>query len=48
MSTAKDDEGAGCAFLIGLVILAIALGSMHGAAVGWAIIGIGFLAAALL
>lgn len=34
-----EDNGAGCAFVLGVIILGIAIGNILGAAYGWALIG---------
>lgn len=45
--TDDDGDGRGCALIIGLVIVGIAVGHMHSAAAGWLIIGVGLIFLAL-
>ena len=42
------DDGKGCLFVIGLVIIAIVLGNLYGPLVGWLTIGIGFVLVAVM
>ncbi len=38
-TTPDGGNGSGCAIIIGLVIVALALGSIYGSATGWLIFG---------
>lgn len=44
----SGDEDRGCAFVLGLFIVAICIGSIYGASAGWLVVGVTLLAIALL
>jgi hypothetical protein len=44
----EDDDGRGCAFVVGLVIVGICVGNIYTPAAGWLVIGVGLIIIALV